>query len=55
MRRGRSLLKRWALKNKKVETWFESTKPTIILKETDEATGNKFVEAIRGCGGVCDW
>ena len=26
----------------------------IILKATDEATGNKFVEAIRGCGGVCE-
>lgn len=42
------LAKTLGVEEEKVETWFESTKPTIILKETDEATGNKFVEAIRG-------
>jgi hypothetical protein len=48
------LAKTLGVDEEKVETWFESTKPTIILKSTDEATGNKFVAAIRDCGGVCE-
>ncbi|MDA0789788.1 MAG: hypothetical protein O2780_10075 [Proteobacteria bacterium] len=38
----------------KVESWFASGKPTIILKGVEDATAMKYVDAIRGCGGKCD-
>jgi hypothetical protein len=38
----------------KVESWYASAKPTIILKSVDQATAGKYVSAIRECGAKCD-
>ena len=38
----------------KVEGWYESSKPTIILKGVESEMALKYVEAIRGCGAKCD-
>ncbi|MBO6556274.1 MAG: hypothetical protein JJ921_07220 [Pseudomonadales bacterium] len=33
-----------------VDTWYATKHPTAILKDVEEATGAKYVEAIMGCG-----
>lgn len=33
-----------------VESWYATTEPTAILKEVDEETGSKYVDAIQQCG-----
>ncbi len=48
------LAKTLSVDEAKVETWFASSKPTIILKSVDEPTALKYVDAIRACGAMCD-
>ncbi len=37
-----------------VDTWYATEQPTAILKDVDEATATKYVEAIRQCGAQCN-
>lgn len=37
-----------------VDTWYATEQPTAILKDVDEATATKYVEAIKQCGAQCN-
>lgn len=41
------------VEREKVDGWFESGKPTILLKEIDEETAEKYMRAIMKCGAKC--
>ena len=48
------LVKTLQVDEEKAEGWYESSKPTIILKGVESEMALKYVEAIRGCGAKCD-
>ena len=37
-----------------VDSWYATDQPTAILKDVDEATATKYVEAIKQCGAECN-
>ena len=37
-----------------VDSWYSTDNPTAILKDVDEGTATKYVEAINQCGAQCN-
>lgn len=49
-----SLAEKLKVETAKVESWFESGKPTLLLKEVGPDVADRYMQAILSCGGNCN-